>query len=702
MNKIRTYIYIVAIISGVLPFQGISQEPIGNQEAAVKVIGTVTKDKGAIMLRWTANTPSSWKYGNTYGYMIERTTIAIGDQLLKDPIVKKLTKNPILPKPMMEWEDFASTDDYAAIAAQAIYGQDFDVSMEEGGNAMMNIINQARVLEQRFSFALFAADQNYEVAKYSGLAYTDTDIKPNERYLYRVYAATPPEKLKIDFGGVYLGVSDYKPLPEPQDFIGISGDKNIMLSWDIALLKNQYSNYKIERSDDKGTTYKVITKKPIVNLNENDKKPSNRMFYVDSISENNKEYYYRLKGISSFGEEGPVSKVYRGKGAKALKHGPAITEAKLMPDNSTAKISWEFPEEGLASIAHFELNRSDAFKEKYQTVVPTISKNTRTIDYKNLGAINYFTITAVGTDGTKRTSFPQMIQPVDDTPPAVPFGITGVIDSTGVVQLQWNKNTEADFLGYRVFKANQEEEEFTQITFRPIPQSEIIDTVHIKTLNSKVFYKIQAFDKRYNPSAFSEVIVLKKPDVIPPTQPVFKSFSIDQGIVQLQWITSSSIDAQKTAVYRKEKGKDTPWELITEATLPENEYKDGTAKPTHTYLYTLVTIDESGLESEPVTPLTIKLPDTSIKPEINQFSALVNREEKKISLSWKYKEDHVVEYMLYRSDEQTKPTLYKVFKSENQKFLDTNLKVNTKYTYVLQAVFSSGAKSPLKKIEINY
>lgn len=700
MNKFIIYIYIVGVI-GMLPFQGAAQKPVGDQKAAVKVIGTVTKN--AIMLRWAANTPLGWKYGNTYGYTIERTTVAIGSQLLKDPIVKKITTTPIVPKPMIQWEDFVNTNDHAAIAAQAIYGEDFDVSLEEGGNDVMAIINQARGLEQRFSFALFAADQDYEVAKYSGLAYKDTDVKPNERYLYRVYAAVPSEKIKIDFGGVYMGLSDYKPLPKPQDLIGISGDKNIMLSWDITLLKNQYSNYMIERSDDKGSTYNALTDKPIVNLNENDKNPSNRMFYIDSISENNKEYYYRVKGISPFGEVGPTSKVFIGKGTKALKHGPAITEAKLMPDNSTAMIIWEFPDEGMGSTAYFELSRSDVFKENYQVVVPNISKNTRTINYKNLDAINYFTITAVGLDGTKRTSFPKMVQPVDDIPPAVPFGITGIIDSTGVVQLKWNRNTETDFLGYRVFKANLEEEEFTQITFRPIPKSEIVDTVNIKTLNDKVFYKVQAFDKRYNPSAFSEVIMLKKPDVIPPTKPVFKSFTTDQEGIELSWVTSSSADAEKTIVYRKEKGKDTPWELIAETMIPESKYKDVSARPMLTYLYTLVTIDKSGLESEPVTPLTISLPDTHIKPEINKFLALVNREEKEISLNWKYTENNVVEYVLYRAEEETKPTLYKVFKDDHdQKFLDSNVKVNTNYTYILQAVFNSGAKSPLKKIEVNY
>lgn len=682
------------------PFIGNAQEPIGDEEPSVMVIGTATKD--AIMLRWAANTPLGWKRANTYGYIIERTTIAIGDEILKNPIVKKLSPNPIVPKPMMEWESLVNENDNAAIAAQAIYGDDFDVELEEGGNGIMSIINQAKALEQRFSFALFAADQDYEIAKYSGLAYIDTDVKQNERYLYKVYTAIPKEKMEVKFGGVYLGLSDYRPLPEPQDFVGISGDKNIMLSWNFTLLKRQYTNYVIERSDDNGNTYKALSDKPVVNLNERKKNPSDRMFYIDSIPQNNKEYYYRLKGVSPFGEIGPASNIVKSSGRKALQYNPAITQAKLQKDNSSAILTWEFPEEGLESIAYFELNRSDKIKENYQVVVPNISKDVRRLEFKNLQAINYFTITAVGVDGTKRTSFPQMIQPVDDIPPAIPVGLTGVIDSTGIVRLDWNANVEADFLGYRVFRANIEEEEFTQITFRTIPKNRIIDTVNIKTLNGKVYYKVQAFDKRYNPSGFSEVLMLKKPDIVPPTKPVFKSFKADQGVVELYWITSSSIDAIKTLVYRKEKGSDVPWQLVAETDLPEDKFIDQTAKPGISYLYTLVTMDESGLESEPVTPLSISIPDNKVKPEIDRFVAVVNREEKQIALNWKYKPAEVIEFLLYKAEEGKQPTLYKVFTNSENGFTDKKLTINTRYSYLLQAVFNSRAKSPIKKIEVEY
>ncbi len=701
MNNYHNYIQRLCIcVLVLLSYTVQAQPPIGDTPPEVKVIATATED--AILLRWAVTKPLAWKYANQYGYTIERTTIAIGDQILKDPVAQKITAMPILPKPMLEWETFSDTDTNAAIAAQAIYGSDFDVNMEQGGDDIMSIINQAQGLEQRFSFALFAADQSFEVAQFSGLAFVDTQVQPNERYLYRVYAAVPTEKLNIAYGGVYLGLADRKELPQPQDFVGIFNDKNALLSWNYTLLKKQYNNYIVERSADQGNSFTRLSELPIANLSEGAKDASDRMFYIDSLPQNNQEYQYRIRGISPFGMIGPPSDIVKGKGQKALLYNPAITHASLLPDNTNASITWEFPEEGIATVDHFELNRSNQVKGGYQVVISSIDKNQRSIQYDKLQAINYFTITAVGINGQKRVSFPKMIQPTDATPPSDPVNLTATIDSLGIVQLQWQQNTEADFLGYRVFRANLETEEFTQRTFRTIPKASYTDTVNIKTLNSKVYYKVQAFDTRYNPSGFSEVLMLQKPDIIPPTQPVFTSFKADKGVIALEWVTSSSEDALKTVVYRKEKGKDTPWALVAEVALPAASYQDQTATPGIPYLYTLLTMDASGLESPPVSPLTITLPDNAIKPAIDRFTATVQIEQKAIQLKWNYKAADVVSYTLYKASEEEQPTSYKIFEQGIGEFLDKNLTINTKYTYLLQAVFSSGAKSPFKKIEVEY
>lgn len=677
-----------------------AQKEIGNQAAEVKAIATVTKKN--IMLRWGVTTPTAWKYSNKHGFVIERRTIVKDQIVLKQPIVKILNKTPLKPKPMMEWKEFTEKNTNAAIAAQALYGEQFEVSMNEGGNGIISIINQAQVFEQRFTFAYYAADQDFEVAKYLGLGFVDNEIVKGEKYLYTIKVALPENfKYKIKKGGVFLGMMDYKPLPKPQEFVGVFKDKTTILSWNYQILKRYYTNYIIQKSEDGGRNFKNLGNTPITNLGEKEVNPSNRMLYVDSLFQNNKSYQYRIKGISPFGIQGPYSNVVSGKGVDPLIYTPFLAETKFQNEGSVV-LNWEFPNEGMNTLKKFELYRSNTPKGNYILVNPSISKTERKIKINNLRAINYYKIVAIGYDGGKRESFPKMIQPDDCTPPAVPIELTGTIDSLGVVTLNWKKNSEIDFLGYRVFKANLKDDEFTQITFKPIPNSSIIDTVNIKTLNKKIYYKIQAFDKRYNPSAFSQVLELKRPDIVPPTSPIFTSFESNVKNVKLNWVCSTSNDAMATLLYRKEVGNKLDWMLIKEFPLPINKYEDTSVQIGKTYLYTIITVDESGLESEPIAPLRVSISDNVAKLPIKKFEGTVNREEKYIRLNWNYNVKGVREYVLYKAGGENQPTLYKIFTNKTKSFTDRELLINTKYTYLLQAVFNSGAKSPLKKINLNY
>ncbi|MHA7059759.1 hypothetical protein ACWGOQ_0021205 [Aquimarina sp. M1] len=677
-----------------------AQKPIGDVEPAIEVIGFVGKEN--IKLRWAPNTPLAWKYANQYGFYIERQTIVKEGKILTTPIIQRLHVMTIKPKPMAEWEQLVEDNDNAAIVAQAIYGEDFEVEMEEGGNGMLTILNQAQVLEQRFAFALYAADQDYEVAKFSGLGYVDNDVKPGERYLYKVFTEVPEEKMNIKFGGVYVGLQDYRELPKPQEFVGVFKDKSVMLSWNYRLLVRDYNSYVLEKSADLGQTFVKVLNVPITNLNNNKEQAASRMVYIDSLAQNNKEYHYRLKGISPFGETGPYSDVLVGKGVKGNYYNPAILKADISENQKSVKIVWEFPEEGKEGLSHFEVLRANEIKGNYVSIQQNIRKTSRTLQLQDIQPISYYKVVAVGNDGSRRESFPFMVQPDDATPPNDPKGLTGKIDTTGVVTLQWEQNTEPDLLGYRVFRANLEGEEFTQITFAPIKENKVIDSIPIKTLVKKIYYKVQAFDKRYNPSGFSEILMLRRPDIIPPTPPVFSKFKVEDNEVRLQWVPSSSEDAVKTIIYRKEKGTDQDWQLVTDQDISQTSYDDTTIQENTTYLYTAITQDDTGLESDPINPLLIIVPEGRVKPTIDRFTGVVDREQQNIMLNWKYKEKGITEFLLFKAQGNERPGLYKVFKNQEQKFTDTDLIINTNYQYLLQATFASGVKSPLKKIEVKY
>ncbi|WFO17213.1 hypothetical protein M601_005680 [Cellulophaga baltica 4] len=75
---------------------------------------------------------------------------------------------------------------------------------------------------------------------------------------------------------------------------------------------------------------------------------------------------------------------------------------------------------------------------------------------------------------------------------------------------------EKDILGYRIFRGNLKDETYAQITIDPLQTNQFIDTVQLNSLNTDVYYTVVAVDHRFNTSAYSEVLELKKPDIIPP------------------------------------------------------------------------------------------------------------------------------------------------------------------------------------------
>ncbi|KIA93253.1 hypothetical protein OA93_22315, partial [Flavobacterium sp. KMS] len=217
------------------------------KKPGIQVIARVQKDR--ILLRWAVTNPIAWKKLNTYGYLIERYTVTRDNKTLSNP--ERVVLSQIMkPEPLENWEKLIQDNDNAAIIAQAIYGEDFAVS---GTDKMENIINLAEETEQRFTFALFTADKDFEIAKKAGLGFEDKTAKENEKYAYRISSNIPETEMSIDYGGIFVGLKEYESLPKPMDFTAHFSDNSTMLSWNFKILSHAYGSYYVERSTDKKT-----------------------------------------------------------------------------------------------------------------------------------------------------------------------------------------------------------------------------------------------------------------------------------------------------------------------------------------------------------------------------------------------------------------------------------------------------------------
>lgn len=679
--------------------QANAQQEGETTKPGVAVIARALQD--SIMLRWGPNTPVVWELANKYGYKIERITVLRDFKLLETPERRLLTPNAIKLWPMNRWEKLADEDDNGAIAAQALFGETFEIT-EEFGSDMMQVVNKARELEMRFSFALFTADQSLKVAEASGLYYVDKDVKEGEKYLYRIYAEIPKETIALDTGNVYVGTMDYGKLPSPTDMHARLEGKAVELSWNRANFDGIYNSYNLEKSSN-GVDFIKVNDKPIVNAFQGDAPKSRYMFRMDTLSEYNIEYQYRVRGISPFGEIGPSSDTARIMARVTNNHNPVIIEKENI-DNNSIHLKWQFDSVHVDKIQSFSVLRTPNPKAPYDTIAQGLAPSQREFVDGAPGLANYYIVAAKDHAGLYQYSFPALAQLVDSIPPAPPTGLVGVIDTTGIVTLTWKPNEDNDIWGYRIYRANYNEEEYSQLTVSPVPNEVFYDTIPLDNLNERIYYKILAVDHRSNGSDFSDPLELIKPDLVPPMAPVIKKVLSSESGVELHIIPSGSADVLKHLVYRKNINQ-TRWSLIQSFDSLKNEivFQDTTLNDYKKYTYTVIAVDDSELESDPAQPVEGKKIDKGIRDQIEKIYAEADRESRLISIEWQYEKRGVDRFLIYKNFEDQGFKLYKTLPGEQRKFEDRTLKINTIYKYKIMAIYKSGARSSFsREVEVNY
>ncbi|MBT1702745.1 fibronectin type III domain-containing protein [Chryseosolibacter indicus] len=667
---------------------------------SIKVKASVYED--SIILRWAPSSALAWQLLNKYGYRIERYTIVRDSSVLADKPIKNLTEIPLKPHNPTEWEKYVDTDDYVAIAAQAIFGETFDLS-NNASQDIAQIVQKSKELDLRFSFTSLAADLSPNAAHLSALRFVDRDVKHNEKYLYRVYSMVPEKILNVDFGFVYKGGDERNVLPVPAAPQVQLGNEVALVKWSNANLKDVYTGYYVERSIDGGQSFKRLTKSPVVATSmESDVNDDFEFTKIDSTL-TGILYYYRIIGITSFGEHGPPSGNATWLNEKPLKPVPAIISTVVI-DNASVKISWSFSNAAENEIEGFEIQRKNKVEADFDVInkVPVFASVREFID-DNPKSTNYYRLAAFTKGGQRTYSFPQLVQLVDSIPPAAPLGLKAITDSTGIIKLQWEKNLESDLLGYRVYRSNFKNSEFSQITISPIIFNNFIDTINIKSLSTHMWYKVVAIDNRFNTSLFSDVIQVERPDIIPPVAPVIKGVKAKDGGVEIKWIKSSSSDVVEHQIYRKHQYSSS-WNILKRIPVSDTTSVFFDAiNGKHTYQYSILAVDKTFLKSlmcKPVwgTPLV-----NSKKAIIEKFTGVPDRANKRVVLSWSYKEPKVTKFSIYRIANGESLMLYKTVNGSTTSFTDSNIAINSSYGYRVKAIFIDGNESEFSnEVIINY
>lgn len=715
MNKIsyqkslRTIFFITAVF---LYFtNSISAQPIIEEKNALTI--TARAFDNSIKLRWAPTSFNAWKTANKSGYILERFTIKKNNEIL--PLEqrikgKKLSASPLKPlSTEAEWKPLMETNDYAAIAAQALYGKSFSVT----GNGM-NLKTRKDDRQNRFSFGLFAADQSVEVAEALALYFEDTNVEKGAYYLYKIYPAINSSKMPIDTGYIYLGADEIYTLPKPIEVKADFENQVAYLSWETLISNRFYSSYTVERSTN-GKDFEDINALPYVGMDKNPGEEG-RMLMMDSLPKNDQLYVYRVKGKTIFGETGPASDPVQGIGLNKKVTAPYI-ESISNQNNTSLGIAWNFDKAIETEITGFKLSRSTTNDGVFEVISGSdpIDKTLRYYIDESPLPVNYYKILAVDKYGRDVNSFAAVAQLDDNTPPAPPIKLRGTILETGEMLMTWASNTEEDLAGYRVYMANRKDRaEYVQITSRPIKENFFSYLVPMNTLSEEVFFKVRALDYRQNKSEFSEIATVTRPDSIPPAAPVFVSARPTTKTVNLIWENSASADVVALALERKQQ-KDTLWTAIKTFSYPNDmevkNHSDESAKRGQLYEYRLKATDDADLITYSRIITASKI-DKGIRLPIEKINSEVDRKQKAITLQWEYAPDgnNLTHYIIYRSSNNERPRKYasikiaQAMRAENiWQYQDKGIKMDTDYKYQIRAVYTKGAQSPLSKvISINY
>lgn len=647
----------------------------------------------SISLRYAPSNFQLWQHTNKVGYTIERFTISRNGTLSND-YSKLVIAKALKPQVETLWQTLAERDKYAGIYAAALYSSTFNVQ----GNAVSssNLSKQIALNENRYSFALFSADLSRNTAIKAALLVTDRNVSKGEKYLYKIYPAAPLKGIAVDTGYVFIAPEEISPLPKVREVKGEWGNKQVILSWDIRYDKGSYTTYEIERSED-GKSFKRTHENALTNLRK-DGQDKNLFYRLDSLPANGKVYYYRARGMNAFGELGPYSDVISGKGIEPVSIPiPGLNYAK--PDKDGIRLKWNYPDSVASKIKGFKILRAENVSDTDPEIISsTLAVAIREFVDTKPKRRSFYYVQAIDLQDRPATSFPLLGHILDSIPPAPPRGMSGLIDSNGIMKIRWAKSPEEDLLGYRVFIANRPIDEFSQITNKPVADTVFSDTVSLNTLASLLYVRVVALDKNYNPSDFSQILEVKRPDIIPPQPPVFTLLkSVETGI-EINWKRSPSRDVVLHVIYRRREGEK-EWATIQvlDSSNKSTVFLDEKVEKGKLYEYLMIAVDDDKLESSPSKIIPVAFKDDGRRPAVEKLYAYKNVGEGAILLDWKFSDPSTTKFFVYRSENDQGFRFYSRV-DEVSSFTDKNVKAETKYRYKVCAVYSNGLQSEFSKV----
>lgn len=630
----------------------------------VNLIGAYLSDH-TVVLRWVPSTPSLWTMSKYYGYRLERCTVDTltgkqsdwtfpGDSVLK-PMTLDMWKTAVSRNP---------DDLYLQAAGQAHYG-----SRGAEPNTLDEMILKSDELRNYYSAAILSTEFSANAANASALRFEDDSVEPGKLYIYRIKSLCPADVIAAEPGITSVttfAIQTFPPIVTSQVY---EGEHMVELAWDKAAYQSFYSAFNIYRKPAHGSEWKRINDLPVAFTGV---KNPDLFYYRDSLVENYLPYDYQIEGLTPFATKGPRSREIKCMGRDRTPPAAPFNIQTQYLGNNQMLVTWE-ADPADHDIAGFRISRSHEANEQFleltsRPLPPSARAFTDTTCNEMID--NFYYIGVMDTAGNVNVGFPTYGTILDSIPPEPPSGLSGSIDTNGVVTITWQPGEEPDIKGYYIHSANRADQTYINLTGHPVQDTVWRDTIPLNVLSETVYYRLVAIDMRYNYSQYSTVLALKKPDRVAPVAPVLFNVQNENQRVILEWYNSTSLDVTSNILQRRIKTDSVFVEVYRCNSLqPSARYEDTAIQGGIEYVYRVIAQDDDGLFSPPSGEMVITAYEHKYLPPVTQLIATVNDTLRKVELSWSYPDNGHLRYAVYRSVNGSLFTSHKMI-SHAQQFLD--------------------------------
>jgi uncharacterized protein len=618
---------------------------------SVKIRGRYVENQG-MELRLFPQNKALLNAGLASGFIIERS--AAGSNAYIE--IARLT-----PWLEAQWMDALSLEEEDSETYNIIeLAMDFLAAASEPAGGIFDFNQGIGDMKQQksdedFEYMVFMLTALREPVAAEGLAlaYIDNDVVAGETYTYRATSINQPLVYQI-VPEPYTIAASVSDTGYSHEVFFYEDDEEISFIWEDS---DQLFGFDVERRNPGENDFIKLNDAPIFSLRHKKSDEPLRHGYNDKELENYTLYSYRFYGQNLFGERILFAEVEAMPRDRTPPEQPRMTRLEHAAPREVL-VEWEMNEPPASDLNAFVVARSNSHDGEFMLLHPDpLPKETRSFTDTTFmeGQTNYYIIQAIDTALNISTSLPSAVTLVDTIPPAQPVWASGEIDSTGVVTLRIEKNPESDLMGYRLFRANDPDHEFSVI-FEAFVDDDTLqhqipvffkDTVTLNSLTPRIYYKIKALDFNFNQSDDSEMMIIVRPDTIPPTTPVFKKVVNRTGEIELHFALSESRDVQSQNLYRNT-DLQAPWEFYTALENEQGIYIDREATQGTTYYYSLRATDLSGNHSDYARPVSGKAYDDGVRPSVENL--MIEEEDGLLILTWEYSDyEEGLFFAIYKS-----------------------------------------------------